>query len=680
MRANKLNLFPIGLGLICGLRFLISFDVVPLIFKSIIFIILLVVFYRKKSTLFFLIPFLVGVGVSFIDNLISYQDGVTTLTGIVVSSKTNYIILQNGIRKFYVYAKDNTYQVGDILKVYGKISDYTSTTYESKFDFGNYLKLKGVYKTLKVYDFSFVFKIPFRIKEHENDLISKLDYETGSILDSLLFNRKNYSSASITNATSIGLINILSTSGIVYGALLRFVEFCLSIKLKDSKSFQISTILGFLFLPICLEKIGILKIMILRLFRIFNQKRNTFTYLDLLSITAFILIIFDYHNVYQTGFMLSFGVSFILYFSSYLVKRSNQFIRKYMRYFLIQLFILPVAISTSKGIHLLTPFYSVLVLPLIEIFSFIGILSFIFAPIPVLVNSLGWIIGKILLLFSRSDLFVSLPFGQTFTYTYYFVFFTCLLIHEIGDIKIRDLIVLIYTCVCLISCIPVIPFFTSEITFINVGQGDCCLIRERDKAVMIDTGGSTSFDMAKEVLIPYLHSRRIYKLDCLIGTHGDYDHIGAKDSLMNSFPCKKYVSSAENFPIKIGNINLFNYNTYGLVEENESSLVIWCKVAGYSCLITGDAPIAVEEMILKDNPDLDCDILKVGHHGSSTSSSLKFLKAISPIEAVISVGATNSYGHPSEEVISRLENLNIKIRRTDIEGTISYIKGSVPFL
>jgi competence protein ComEC len=93
---------------------------------------------------------------------------------------------------------------------------------------------------------------------------------------------------------------------------------------------------------------------------------------------------------------------------------------------------------------------------------------------------------------------------------------------------------------------------------------------------------------------------------------------------------------------------------------------------GKKWLFTGDAPIAIEKKILERYPDIDCDILKIGHHGSDTSSSYDFLKAVSPEVAIISVGAKNSYGHPSASVLERLDALEIPYRRTDKEGTITY--------
>jgi competence protein ComEC len=90
-------------------------------------------------------------------------------------------------------------------------------------------------------------------------------------------------------------------------------------------------------------------------------------------------------------------------------------------------------------------------------------------------------------------------------------------------------------------------------------------------------------------------------------------------------------------------------------------------------LFMGDAPNWVEKKVVEEHPELDCDILKAGHHGSDTSSSLLFLKAVTPEVAILSCGLNNSYGHPHISVLNRLKSLGIKIRRTDEEGTISYL-------
>ena len=120
--------------------------------------------------------------------------------------------------------------------------------------------------------------------------------------------------------------------------------------------------------------------------------------------------------------------------------------------------------------------------------------------------------------------------------------------------------------------------------------------------------------------------------------------------------------------------DLTNYNVYPDLwnEENDRSLVIGFATKEYHYLIMGDAPKKIESRIMKDNVSIPCDILKVGHHGSNTSSGDTFIKYLSPKVGVISCGKKNKYGHPHSEVVAILNKYKVQIRRTDLEGTITY--------
>jgi competence protein ComEC len=189
---------------------------------------------------------------------------------------------------------------------------------------------------------------------------------------------------------------------------------------------------------------------------------------------------------------------------------------------------------------------------------------------------------------------------------------------------------------------------------------------------MVDTGGNIGFDMAEESLIPFLLKRRIYHIDALIASHGDFDHVGAVSTLCAKFRVGRYITERKDFPLKVGRMTFVNYNIYEGQEENDKSLVLATKVGGKTYLLTGDAPYQIERQIIRDHPELRCDILKLGHHGSNTSSCEEFLVTVKPSVAIISCGARNKYGHPTKEIIDRLNKLKIPYRRTDEEGSISY--------
>ena len=220
---------------------------------------------------------------------------------------------------------------------------------------------------------------------------------------------------------------------------------------------------------------------------------------------------------------------------------------------------------------------------------------------------------------------------------------------------------------------------TNEVSFINVGQGDCCFIRDRNRAILIDTGGLSYTDLATESLIPFFKKKRIYQLDLVITTHDDFDHNGSLSLLKTHFPIKKTMTNLDYEPISFGNLKFINYNNHIEIggEDNEISLVIGFHLGGKDYLITGDAGKSVENNMMKEYQNIPCDILKVGHHGSNTSTSDAFIKYLKPKIGIISCGKNNKYGHPHREVISILKANNVTIRRTDLEGTISFINYAI---
>ena len=175
----------------------------------------------------------------------------------------------------------------------------------------------------------------------------------------------------------------------------------------------------------------------------------------------------------------------------------------------------------------------------------------------------------------------------------------------------------------------------------------------------------------------YFHKRKIEKIDYCLITHLDYDHYGALNELKENFEVKNIYypydfDNLEDNTLDISGLKIKDLNNYNISNEsNYQSNVFYFSIKETSFLITGDAPKEIEELIIQDN-FLDIDILKVGHHGSKTSTSPLFLDAITPQEAVISVGENNIYSFPNNEVLNLLTERNIKIRRTDLEGSITF--------
>lgn len=236
------------------------------------------------------------------------------------------------------------------------------------------------------------------------------------------------------------------------------------------------------------------------------------------------------------------------------------------------------------------------------------------------------------------------------------------------------------------------------VRIIDVGQGDSILIYSNGYSALIDTGLS---DSSAEVCTA-LESCDIDKLDVLLITHLDSDHTGSVGTVTEIYGADNLILpeisveseglneahlAMENVAENGGNIYTavqgmnFNIGEFELTvlaafpemkSENDRSVITVAEIDGIKFLLMGDIESKAENALLKENLDLKCDVLKVGHHGSATSSKEKFLKAVRPRYAAISVGKDNGFGHPHSEVLSTLEYIGAKLYRTDLDGDITF--------
>lgn len=233
-----------------------------------------------------------------------------------------------------------------------------------------------------------------------------------------------------------------------------------------------------------------------------------------------------------------------------------------------------------------------------------------------------------------------------------------------------------------------------EVHFIDVGQGDCILIKQDEYNMLIDAGDNKY----GQTVVNYLKQNGVSTLDYIIGTHPHADHIGGLDDVIYAFNVKKIIlpdvihttKTFEDVLIaiqdkelkitipnvgdtyKLGNANftILAPNSDSYDNLNNYSIVTKLEYGNTSFLFTGDAESTSENEILSNNYNLQSDVLKVGHHGSNTSTTSNFLNAVNPKYAVIQVGTNNKYNHPDNETITKLQQKNIEIYRNDLNGTI----------
>ena len=270
--------------------------------------------------------------------------------------------------------------------------------------------------------------------------------------------------------------------------------------------------------------------------------------------------------------------------------------------------------------------------------------------------------------------------------------------------KIKPIIAIIILLILVVNLIPK----NLKIHFIDVGQGDSTLIvTPQNKTILIDGGGSSSeFDVGKNTLVPYILDRGFTQIDIIIISHFDQDHVGGIMTVLQELKVKKvYISKqvekSENYEKFLDIVSNKKIKVYEVVSGNKIHIeknlyidILWptnnqittnilnnnaivCNLhyKNFSMLFTGDiekiAEIEILEKYSRTTQFLKANILKVGHHGSKSSSISEFLNTVKPQIAVIGVGKNNKFGHPNSEVLQRLENINSKIFRTDLNGEIT---------
>jgi beta-lactamase superfamily II metal-dependent hydrolase len=235
-----------------------------------------------------------------------------------------------------------------------------------------------------------------------------------------------------------------------------------------------------------------------------------------------------------------------------------------------------------------------------------------------------------------------------------------------------------------------------RVTMLDVGQGDSILLSSGGQYMLVDAGEN---DQGTRV-VNYLKGFGVTKLAIALGTHPHSDHIGGMDDVLKAFPVDTFYMSpktdntqtyedvldaaaARGLKVTVPKIGdkvafgkaeltfLWPPKGYDSDNVNDCSIVIMAEADGRRVLLCGDAEKEAEKGILQLGEDISCDVLKVGHHGSDTSSTKDFLAQARPSVAMISVGLHNDYGHPDQDTLNRLQNIGAAIHRTDQNGSIT---------
>ena len=616
------------------------------------------------------------------------------------------------IGKYYfetLKAKENfnkTYSIGDILFVEGTLEIPKNNTVPNTFNYKKYLKYKKINYILKIDSlkkYSSNKNIFLKIKNYLYKRISNIKYN--DYLYAFILGKSSYlGEEEYENYKINGVTHLFALSGLHVSMfsliLLKLLE---RLKLNEKVSFIVTSLFLLFFSFVASFTPSILRAVIFfilsninKIYYLFVKPKN------ILYLTFIILVIINPFYIFNIGFILSFTITFfILFFNEYNSVKSG--IKSILIISLLSfLSSLPIIINMSYEINIISSINNIFFIPFVTNIVFpISIISIIIPKVSYVLNILTTVMEYVSNISSNIiNITIYFPYFNKILLVFYYLFLILFI-----KLKKKKYVLLIFL---ILLFLKIKPLFNRNtiLYFLDVGQGDSLLIRTKNnKSIMIDTGGSITykrekwelknrnFDIEKSTIIPFIKSIGINKIDYLFLTHGDFDHMGESINLIENFKVEKVIFNCGEFndlekklikvldkkkikyyscikELNIDNNKLYFLQTKEYDNENDNSNVIYTELDGYKFMFMGDAGVEKEKDILEKYNLSNIDVLKVGHHGSKTSSSKEFIKEIKPKYGVISVGKNNRYGHPNKEVLENLKDS--KIYRTDQDGSIMF--------
>jgi len=602
----------------------------------------------------------------------------------------------------------NNLKLGDEVKITGNYKEINNNTIFNLFNYKNYLLSKNI-----KYMFEFENKEDLEKKKSSDKLLYKIKnslinyietFKSETYLKTFILGQNGIDDVYKESYQTNGISHLFAISGMHITLFTLILEKILKSIFKNKKYvYFIIYIFLFIFMFLASFTPSIIRGSLLYILNSLNKllKLNIKTICLLIFIFSCLLLINPFY-IYNVGFQFSFVVSFYLIICSEIINRSkNYFLKVFMTSLIAFIVTIPININNYFEINLLTPFINIIFVPFISIIVFPFSLTTLLFPF----------LDEILLFLTDSIEFISFYVSKIDC-------FIVILRHmDILGIVIYYLVIN-YVLFCfyknnfyqIIYLLILIFIHTNYnyfdnynvVTTLDVGQGDSLLIKlpRNNGNILIDTGGIISYgnqindySIAISKTIPYLKSLGLKEINYLILSHGDYDHMGEAINLVNNFKVEKvifncgpyndlekelikvlnkkkipYYSCIKELNVSDNKLYFLNNKDYG--NENDNSNVIYTELNNYKFLFMGDVGVEVEEDLIDKYNLQDIDVLKVGHHGSKTSSGKPFIDEINPKYGVISVGKNNRYGHPNKEVLENLDNS--KIYRTDQGGSIMF--------
>ncbi|MDN3018599.1 DNA internalization-related competence protein ComEC/Rec2 [Paenibacillus sp. BSR1-1] len=632
---------------------------------------------------------------------------------------------------------------GFICKASGTLEKPKMAKNPNGFNYRNYLSAKEIFWIVKVQGSPLQNCAPVHqsatviIKQlrfmGERYLEKHFPLEIASLSSALIFgDRSMLDSQLLGDYQQTGIVHLLAISGLHVSLLIGMVFF-MGIRIGLTRPFMLNFLL--IVIPIYVILTGaspsvIRAALMILLILITDKWKGSLKLLpiDAISLAFMLYIFFSPLVLFDIGFQLSFAVSFVIILSSssilkgYLTNGAKMLVTSIIS----QLAALPFILYHYFGMSMIGIFANMLYIPLFSFVYLPGLYLLFFIQL-IFHHTPPFLISLFLLIINFFNHLIGIMAGFSIIsfvpgrpnlfllIIYILILFRIFCIWESRPTFKRNVQLISITIVLFIFQ----PFWNflnpfGEVTMIDVGQGDSILLHfpHNSGTYLIDTGGTMQFteeswkekgkpyEVGRDVVVPFLKGKGITKIDKLILTHGDMDHIGGAFSILKEIKVKQILMPSVRDPsntegaivslakqkgipvIKVSKGSHWNSgeNEFYIVspeknfkgERNRGSISMIAQIGGVSWFFGGDLDQEGEKAIIKNYPHLKIDVLKAGHHGSRTSSAEAFIHQIKPSIALISAGEHNRFGHPHQEVLERLRAANITIYRTDIQGAITY--------
>lgn len=631
---------------------------------------------------------------------------------------------------------NKTLKVGDLINSKATVLQPKRNTNPGLFNYRLYLNTRGIYVQIRANSYyvnvlskknlSLYRKLTSTFANEVSNTFSQiLNKKNAGIISGILLGDDTYIDSDIVkNFRELGLAHVLAVSGLHIGIIVYFfINLFRFVGINNKTAKVLATLMIWFYglligYPVSVVRANIMFTLLI-LATLVHKRYDS---LNILCFAGFIMLLYNPLWLFDVGFQLSLSAaaSIILFNSRkfYTNNIKDKILSKLSPIIGVQLGTLPIVSYHFNKISIIALIANTLVIPLISISVVLGFLLIFFSYICIKISIvLGFILNIFLDIVNiLSNIIVNFPITSMplrspsfIEVVLYYILLLLIYKHIKIDYFSWNIKKILFKYLLVnITFILLLNNFNHEISleFIDVGQGDCSLMRFGSKAYLIDTGGSTfgDYDVGKNIVVPYLNKNGIKKLDGVFISHFHEDHCKGLLSIMDNIKIKRIIIGPRNekntlyteieskaselsIPLVIvsmgDNIYLSKDISIEILspseklistfsnEENNLSLVFLMQVFDKKILFTGDIEKEVEEILLKKNDNFRIDILKVPHHGSNTSSTISFIKTYNPKYAVIQVG-NNNFGHPDDQVIRRYEDNHTLILRNDECGLITF--------